>query len=60
MIKLRMLYFIAWAAHMGEVWAGVQRQIYARGVVAKSTLAYKEGEGSVLPFFAYVLNGRPL
>jgi hypothetical protein len=28
-----------------------------RGIVAKSTRAYMEGEGSV---FAYVLNGRPL
>jgi hypothetical protein len=44
MIKLHMLYFIAWAVRGRSVCGGGGRCTYAQGVVAKSTRAYKEGE----------------
>jgi hypothetical protein len=65
MIKLHMLYSSAQAVRERSVSErGGWRQMYVRTgrIVAKSARTYKEGEGrgQFLPFFAYVLNGRPL
>jgi hypothetical protein len=55
MIKLHMLYSIAWAVRGRSVWmggGGVEADVRTyRGVVAKSTRAYKEGERSVFAIF---------
>jgi N-acetyl-gamma-glutamylphosphate reductase len=51
MIKLQMLYFTAWAVS-GRSGGGEEADVRMhRGVVTKSTRAYKEGSGPVFAIF---------